>query len=167
MRRYIPFVLIVAAAACSKKSGSNDPLVYAGGFQIPVPEEWHNVTPKELTEKGEVMLQTLKVGDRKDKPAVSIIFSALPEPVTKDPGTLADCKAHAASLTALTVESSNVIDLPVGKACAVEATKGPIRARQVVLKVGERGLMANCSHRGGDEENKLCDAVFQRIAVRM
>jgi len=166
MRGYIPAVLMVAAFACGKKGSSEDPLVYVGGFQIPVPEEWRNVTPKELTEKGEVMLQTMKIGDRKDKPSVAIIFSALPEPVTKDPGTPADCKAHVATLTSVTVESSSVIDLPIGKACSVDAKMGEVHGRQVVLKVGERGLMANCSHRGGAEENKLCDAIFQRIAVR-
>jgi hypothetical protein len=64
MRHGYAAILILAALACGKKGNSNDPLVFVGSFQVPVPEDWHNVTPTELTDKGQVALQTLQVGAR-------------------------------------------------------------------------------------------------------
>lgn len=153
-------VLALCVGCSSKKS--EDPILNVGSFGVPVPEAFHNVTSAKM-EPGSVAIQTLKVGEWKEKSPVTIMIHPLPEPLTKDPTDEAACKEHAASLP-LTVKKAEVITLPVGKACAVEASRGETNASQIVVAVKGHGLMANCSYKG--DEKKMCDQIFQRITLR-
>lgn len=149
------FVLVTGCSSASDPT----PILAVGSFDVPVPSGWSNVVdPKAPVDQ----VHLVNFGTSKEE-TVRVMLHPLAEPLLEDPAEAWACEKHAARLN-LDVSSFEVIKLPAGAACAVAASKGTMRAAQIVLSADGHALMANCMYAG--DTRKRCDEIFQRIKLR-
>jgi hypothetical protein len=146
---------LLMAFACGKSSPAPKP-VAVGAFTLAVPRGWEQTwSTTRSVEPGEVALMTT------EGPQIYVFLTPMPEPLPRDPIDPATCKAE---LSDRLVTSAKVIDMPAGRACAVErfALVGTEEARisQRVLRAGEHGLLVDCMAK---EHTEPCAAVFDQI----
>lgn len=145
--------LAVLAGACGSSAG--DPVLAIGAYQVGVPSGWQNVS-SEKHGPGKLALQTVQ-----RDPSVIAIFSPAPEPMPFDPTDSVECDENGGRMPGL-VGRPRIVELPAGKACAVQTSSDGALTQMAVFRTGTRGLMAQCIYRK-ESDASLCDAILKQV----